>query len=332
MVKKRISIISTGGTIAMSVDPKSGGAVPVLSGDDFLKSAPSLQNIVEAEVVDFRKKPGAHLTLDDILELSKLIKYLFKQNKNDGVIVTHGTDTLEETAYALDLLVPADNPIVITGAMKNASQPGYDGPANLINSALTVAADDSWSRGTMVVFNNEIHPARDVTKVSATQLNAFRSPLFGPIGIVYGNKVQFVREKLPRKIIPVESISTQVELIKFALGMSNLLLEAVKNPQVDGVVIEGSGVGHVSESFTQGIKDLIDDGKVVVLTTRCNEGLVLEDSYAFMGSEKYLHDLGVIPAPGLNGPKARIKLILALSLTKSLAEIRTIFNHPIPYN
>lgn len=332
MERKQIAIISTGGTIAMGIDPKSGGAIPILSGDDFLKSTPSLQSIVGVSVVDFRKKPGAHLTLEDILELSKLIKELFKQNKADGVIVTHGTDTLEETAYALDLLVQADNPIVVTGAMKNASQPGYDGPANLINSALTTATDDSWSRGTMVVFNNEIHLARDVTKVSATQLNAFRSPLFGPIGIVYGSKVQFVRERLPRQSIPVEKISAQVELIKFVLGMSNFFLEAIQNSSVDGVVIEGSGVGHVSESFAQGVKALIDYGKLVVLTSRCNEGLVLEDSYAFTGSEKYLRELGAIPAPGLNGPKARIKLILALGFTKDIPEIRTLFNHPIPYN
>jgi len=331
MTQKQIVIISTGGTIAMGIDPKSGGAVPLLSGNDFLKSAPSLRDIARVEVTDFRNKPGAHLTLEDVFELGKLIRDIFKRNKADGVVVTHGTDTLEETAYALDLLVRDDNPIVVTGAMRNTSQPGYDGPANLINSALTAAADDSRSRGTMVVFNNEIHLARDVTKASATQLNAFRSPLFGPIGVIYGDRVQFVRERGARDSIPVEHISAQVELIKFVLDISNLLLEAVKNSPVEGVVIEGAGVGHVSISFAQGVKELIDAGKVVVLTTRCYEGLVLEDSYAFVGSEKYLRDSGVILAPGLNGPKARIKLMLALSLTKDINKTRSLFGNPIEY-
>ena len=183
----------------------------------------------------------------------------------------------------------------------------------------------------MVVFNNEIHLARDVTKANATQLNAFKSPLFGPVGIIYGKRVQFVRSAGLRESIPVKEISAQVELIKFTLGTSNFLLEAVKDSAVDGVVIEGSGVGHVSETFADGIKTLVDAGKPVVLTTRCYAGLVLQDSYAYRGSEKNLRDIGVIVAPGLNGQKARIKLILALSYTRDLNRIRNMFNTPIKY-
>jgi len=331
MTEKRITLISTGGTIAMGVDPKAGGAVPLLSGEDLLKNVPSLRDVARVDMVNFCSKPGAHLLLSEILELSQVIQNLFEQNQADGVVITHGTDTLEETAYALDLLLQSDNPVVVTGAMKNASQPGYDGPANLLNSILTAATDASRSKGVMVVFNNEIHLARDVTKVSATQLNAFRSPLFGPVGIIYGKRVQFVRERGLRESIPVKRISAQVELIKFTLGMSNFLLEALRDSPEDGVVVEGAGVGHVSETVAEGIKGLLDAGKVVVLTTRCYEGLVLEDSYAFVGSEKYLRDLGVIVAPGLNGPKARIKLMLALSYTRDWNKIRSMFNVPIAY-
>ena len=207
----------------------------------------------------------------------------------------------------------------------------FDGPANLSNSILTAATNASRAKGAMVVFNNEIHLARDVTKASATQLNAFRSPLFGAVGVIYGGKVQFVRAVGLREAISVSEISAQVELIKFTLGASNFLLEAVKNSPVDGVVVEGAGVGHVSKTFAEGIKDLVNAGKVVVLTTRCYEGLVLEDSYGFAGSEKNLREIGVIVAPGLNGPKARIKLILALSYTRDLHAIRDMFNAPIKY-
>jgi len=135
-----------------------------------------------------------------------------------------------------------------------------------------------------------------------------------------------------RDTLPVPKITARVELIKFTIDMSNLFLEAVKNSPVDGVVIEGSGVGHVSSNMMNSIKSLIDIGKVVVLTSRCHEGLVLEDSYSFSGSEKSLHDMGVIIAPGLSGLKARIKLILALSRTRDLNEIRVLFDSPIKYN
>jgi len=331
MSEKRITIISTGGTIAMGIDAETGGAVPLLSAEDLLENIPSLRDIARLDIVNFCNKPGAHLLLSEILELSKVIHDLFEQNKPDGVVITHGTDTLEETAYALDLLILEDNPVIVTGAMRNASQHSSDGPSNLFNSILTAATDDSRSRGAMVVFNNEIHLARDVTKTSATQLNAFRSPLFGPIGIIYGERVQFVRARQFRESIPAKKISAQVELIKFTLGMSNFLLEAVRDSPVDGVVIEGAGVGHVSKTVANGIRDLINMGKPVVLTTRCYEGLVLEDSYAYVGSEKNLRELGAIVAPGLNGPKARIKLILALSYTRDLNRIRNMFNAPIAY-
>lgn len=315
----------------MGIDPKTEGAVPLLSGEDLVKNMPSLGDIATVNVSSLFNKPGAHLLLNDILELSKVIRELFEQKKADGVVITHGTDTLEETAYILDLLVHHDNPVVVTGAMRNSSELSYDGPVNLFNSILTAAADGSRSKGVMVVFNNEIHLAREVTKANATQLNAFRSPMFGPIGIIYGESVQFVRSGGLRELIPVKEISAQVELIKFTLGMSNFLLEAVGKSPTDGVVIEGAGVGHVSVPIAEGIKKLIDAGKPVVLASRCYEGLVLEDKYAFTGSEKNLREMGAVVAPGLNGLKARLKLILALSSTRDLEVIRSMFNTPIKY-
>jgi len=331
MSEKRITIISTGGTIAMGIDAQTGGAVPLLHAEDLLQNMPSLSGIARLDMVNFCNKPGPHLLLSDILELSKVIHNLFEQDKADGVVITHGTDTLEETAYALDLLDQDHNAVIVTGAMRNSSQLSCDGPSNLFNSILTAAANDSRSKGVLVVFNNEIHLARDVTKTSATQLNAFRSPSFGPIGIIYGKRVQFIRAREFRESIPAKSISAQVELIKFTLGMSNFLLQAVGDSPVDGLVIEGAGLGHVSATVAEGIKGLIDVGKPVVLTSRCYEGFALEDTYAFVGSEKDLRESGAIIAPGLNGPKARIKLILALSYTRDLNRIRNIFNAPIAY-
>ena len=329
--KKTITVISTGGTIAMGVEPKTGGAVPLLSGEDLVKSMASLRNIARVDIMNFSNKPGTHLSMNDVLELAKVIQGLFKQKKADGVVITHGTDTLEETAYALDLLVQHDNPVVITGAMRNSSELSWDGPANLFNSILTAVSNVSRAKSVMVVFNNEIHLAREVTKANATQLNAFRSPLFGPVGVIYGERVQFVRTGGLREIIPAKEISAQVELIKFTLDMSDFLLESIRNSHLEGIVIEGAGVGHVSETCAEGIRALVDAGKVVILTSRCYEGVALQESYAFPGSEKDLRRIGAIVAPSLNGQKARIKLILALSYTRDLDRIRSIFNTPIEY-
>lgn len=331
MAEKRITVVFTGGTIAMRIDPRTGGAVPLLSGEDLMTSIPNLKSVASINVLNFCNKPGSHIVLNDILDLSITIKKLFAQNQSDGVVITHGTDTLEETAYALDLLIQCDNPVVVTGSMRNSSMISADGPANLFHSVLTAADDASRSKGVMVVFNNEIHTARDVTKTSATQLNAFRSPLFGPIGMIYGRSVQFVRQGGLKESIPVERISARVELIKFTLGMSTFLLDAIRNSPLDGVVVEGAGVGHVSQEVARAVKYIINSGKPVILTSRCHENLVLEDTYAFVGSEKHLRELGAIPAPGLGGPKARIKLILALSQTRDMNLIREIFHVPVEY-
>ncbi|MHB9098574.1 MAG: asparaginase [Syntrophales bacterium] len=331
MSKKQVTIIFTGGTIAMDADPKTGGAVPLLSGEELMNGMPDLRNMANIDVLNFCNKPGPHIRPEDVLDLGKVITGIFARGKADGVVVTHGTDTLEETAYELDLLLGSDHPVVVTGAMRTGSMISADGPANLCNAVLTAANDAARGKGVMVVFNNEIHLARDVTKASATQLNAFRSPPFGPVGLIYGRSIQFVRSGGLRESIPVEEVSAQVELIKFTLGMSTLLLDAVRDSAADGVVIEGAGVGHVSPAVAQAIRGIVETGKTVILTSRCHEGLVMEDNYAFVGSEKYLRESGAIPAPGLSGQKARIKLILALSRTRDVCKIKEIFNTPVPY-
>ncbi len=331
MSEKIVELISTGGTIAMGVDDNSGGAVQKLSAEGLLQGMPSLNGIARIEAMNFCNKPGPHVLPSDVFEMSKVIRSLFRSKKADGVVVTHGTDTIEETAYALDLLLDEDNPVVVTGAMRNTSLLSADGPSNMFNSILTATADDSYGMGTMVVFNNEVHLARDVTKTSATQLNTFRSPLFGPVGFIYADRVQFVRGRGLRETINARDVSAQVELIKFTQGMSNFLFEAVKDSQVDGVIVEGAGVGHVSVTVAKEIRELVEMGKPVVITSRCYEGFVLGNAYAFEGSEKDLQDIGVIFAPGLSGQKARIKLMLTLGYTRDMDQIRNIFTKPVLY-
>lgn len=332
MPGKRVTVIFTGGTIAMGVDPQTGGAVPLLSGEDLMRGIPDLREVASVEVLNFCNKPGPHIRLEEVLELGRAIAGIFARDEADGVVVTHGTDTLEETAYELDLLLGGDRPVVVTGAMRTSAMISADGPANILNAVLTAADEAARGKGVLVVFNNEIHLAREVTKATATQLNAFRSPLFGPVGLIYGRSVRFVRPAGGlRESIPAQAISAQVELIKFCLGMGTLLLDAVRSSAADGVVVEAAGVGHVSVEVAQAIGNIVTAGKPVILTSRCYESLVTEDVYAFVGSEKYLRERGAIPAPGLSGPKARIKLILALSLTRDTGRLRELFASPVPY-
>ncbi|MHB8769561.1 MAG: asparaginase [Syntrophales bacterium] len=332
MTGKRVTVIFTGGTIAMGVDPQTGGVVPLLSGEDLMRGIPDLREIARVDVLNFCNKPGPHIRPEEVLELGKVIAGIFARDEADGVVVTHGTDTIEETAYELDLLLDGDRPVAVTGAMRTSAMISADGPANIMNAVLTAADEAARGMGVLVVFNNEIHLGREVTKANATQLNAFRSPLFGPVGLIYGRSVRFLRPSGGlRQSISAKAISAQVELVKFTLGMSTLLLDAVRDSAADGVVVEGAGVGHVSAEVAQAIGRIVAAGKPVVLTSRCYESLVTEDVYAFVGSEKYLRESGTIPAPGLNGPKARIKLLLALSLTRDIGRLRELFAVPVPY-
>jgi len=265
MARARIKVIFTGGTIAMGADPKTGGAVPLLSGEDLMNGIPGLDCIAAVDCLDFCNKPGPHIRPEEVLELAGLITGIFDRDEADGVVITHGTDTLEESAYELDLLLGCDRPVVVTGAMRTGSAIGADGPANLMNAVLTAADGAARGKGVLVVFNNEIHLARDVTKASATQLNAFRSPLFGPVGLIYGRSVQFCRAGGLRESIRVKEISAQVELVRFTLGMGTLLLDAVRDSAADGLVVEGAGVGHVSVEVARAVGSVVAAGKPVVL-------------------------------------------------------------------
>jgi L-asparaginase len=319
-----ITVITTGGTIAMKADTHEG-AKPILSGSDLIHNIKFEQEI-SVDILNFSNLPGAHLSLNDIFNLSEQIKKLFNERKADGVVITHGTDTLEETAYVLDLLHKTDHPVIVTGAMRNASQYGYDGTANLYNSILAAGYRESRGMGVLVSLNNELHLAKDATKVNATQLNAFHSPVFGPVGIIYGKRIRYFRYPITREFIPVSQISAEVEILKFCLGSSDYLLKSINNSTIDGIVIEATGVGHVSPIFAAAIKELINNGKVVLLSTRCPENIVLENVYGFDGSESHLTKMGVILASGMTSQKARIKLILALSFTKDIKEINKYFS------
>ena len=283
-----------------------------------------IEEFAEIESYSFSSMPSPHMTFKTMIKLSKFIKELLERDDIDGVVITHGTDTLEETAYLLDLTINSNKPIVITGAMRSGSELGYDGPSNLAASICTAISDDAKGRGVLVCFNGELNSASEVTKANSMALNAFRTPNFGPIGIVDNNKVMFYRETKNTETYDVSDIKKDVALIKCVADMDSTLMDFVIEKGFGGIVIEGLGRGNVPPKMVEGIKRAIEKEVPVVIVSRCFEGRVHE-SYGYEGGGKMLKDLGVIFGDTLAGQKARIKLVLAINSGLSYERIRDIF-------
>lgn len=308
---KKIAIIFNGGTISMKIDEKIKAAVPSLSAEEIMSMIPGVEEYAEIEAYTFSSMPSPHMTLETMLKLSKFTTELVEREDIDGVVITHGTDTLEETAYLLDLTVRTKKPVVVTGAMRSGSELGYDGPFNLATSICTAISDEAVGRGVLVCFNGELNSASEVTKANSMALNAFRTPNFGPIGIVDNDNVIFYRDANYSEKYDVSEIKKQVALIKCVVDMDSSYIDYLIEKGCGGIVIEALGRGNVPPKMVDGIKKATELNIPVVVVSRCFEGRVFE-SYGYEGGGKQLKDLGVIFGDTLPGQKARIKLILSL--------------------
>ena len=321
---KKILIVFTGGTFSMEIDKNTGGAVPKFSGNELLKKIPQAKSLAKLTCYDFGKYPGPHITPELMFKLSKIIQKQISQKKYDGVIVTHGTDTLEETAYLLDLTIKASIPIVVTGSMKNSSEPDWDGPQNLIDSIRVCLNKNCRNIGVLVCLNGEINAASEVTKIYTEQIDSFRSLDFGALGFVDNNNV--ILNRLPKKLetIKTKKIVTNVDLLTVYAGMDEKFFRFSADSKAEGLVVEALGVGNVPPAAFKGIKYVISKQIPVVLVSRCPAGETL-DIYGYPGAGKWLNRIGVIFADYLNGPKARIKLMLALGKTRRIEELKKMF-------
>ncbi|HMU41932.1 MAG TPA: asparaginase [Ignavibacteriaceae bacterium] len=321
---KKILIVFTGGTFSMMIDKETGGAIPRFSGEELMNMIPSAKSLAEIHCFDFGKYPGPHVTPELMLDLSQKISAQLAANNYDGVIVTHGTDTLEETAYFLDLTVKTEIPIVLIGSMKNSSDPDWDGPQNLIDAIHICLNDNSKKLGVLVCLNGEINSASEVTKIFSDSVESFKSLDFGTLGFVQNGRVVFNR--LPRHLekIVTRKINTNVDLLTVYAGMDEKFFKYSADSGADGIVVEALGVGNVPPPAFEGIKYAVEKGIPVVLTSRCPAGET-DDIYSYPGAGKHLHNLGVIFSEYLNGQKARIKLMIVLGLTTDIKEIRKYF-------
>jgi len=323
-MKKNILIIFTGGTFSMKIDKETGGAIPRYSGSELLDKIPQAKKLANLICYDFGKYPGPHITPQLMLKLSKKITQLSSKNNITGVVVTHGTDTLEETAYFLDLNVKSKIPIVVIGSMKNSSEPDWDGPKNLTDAIRVCLNKKCNGLGVLVCLNGEINAASEVTKTFTDEIDTFTSLDFGPLGYVKNNKI--ILNRLPRKLEKIYStkINPKVDMLTVYAGMDEKFFKYSANSGAHGIVIEALGVGNVPPAAFKGIEYAIKKGIPIVLVSRCPAGETL-DIYSYPGAGKHLNNLGVIFVEYLNGQKARIKLMLALGKTKNKKKLKKLF-------
>ncbi len=323
-LKSKVAIIFTGGTISMKIDDEINAAIPALNSDELISMVKNIERIAEIESVNYANIPSPHITPDHMMELSTIIKGLIERDDIVGVILTHGTDTLEETAYFLDLNIDTPKPIVVVGAMRNSSELGYDGSSNLSAAICTAVDANSVNKGVLVVMNNMINSASEVTKTNTLSLDTFKSPEFGPLGIVDNDEAIFYREVINKKHIDTEKIENKVALIKSVAGMDSGIINYYLDNNYKGIVIEAMGRGNLPPEMIEGIKRAISMDIPVVIVSRCPTGRVL-DSYGYEGGGKHLKELGCIFGKNLPGQKARIQLMLLLGANKNIDEIREHF-------
>lgn len=319
---KKVVVVTTGGTIAMKRSPMVGGAVPMLKGEDFLAQLP--RTGVELVFEEFSNLPSSHLTPAHVLELGRRIEATLSNDTVHGLVVTHGTDTLEETAFLLDLTVQSPKPLALTGAMRTATALGYDGISNLAAAILVAASDEARNQGALVVFNDTIFAAADVQKVHSQSVDAFAAPGSGPVGRVEGGRV-WVRHRNERRLfIPCTRLQEQVDLITVCQGADDRLLRHAIADGVAGVVLEVFGGGRVPPWWLPTISDALSKRIAVVIATRCGAG-TLHDEYGYVGAYHDLQRLGVLFAHNQNGVKARVKLMAALGAARKPADLRAWF-------
>lgn len=307
---EKILIINTGGTIAMQKEPQTLSIIET-SKNPVLQYATLNDHNYELIIAEPFNLPSPHITPQEMLQIKELIEQKMTENLLKGIVITHGTDTLEETAYFLELTLKHTIPVVITGAMRPSNELSSDGPSNFTN-AIRVATDkNAYNKGVMVVLNEEIHSAVNVTKAHTSQLTTFQSPHFGSIGTVTKSKIFFHNQPTTSEKYVIKHVDKNVPLIKAYAGLDSKIFEALALMPIDGLVIEAFGQGNLPKQTLPGIKKLLTNNIPIVVVSRCFTGFI-EGIYGYEAGGKQLKDLGVIFANGLNGQKARIKLLICL--------------------
>lgn len=319
--KRKILVVATGGTISMS-PTEDGSFIPKLSGQDIVELVPGISKFADIDVYQFCNLPSPSITPEMMFDLYKFVAEQIEIY--DGIVITHGTDTVEETSYLLYLTLQTKKPVVFTAAMRANEEVGIDGPRNLLDAVRVASDPNSYDRGVMLVISDQIFCVREVYKTSTSMTYAFGAPNYGLLGVIDNDSVIFYRKPEIREKYKVDKIETNIDIIKLCSGMGRKFIDCAINAGVKGLVIEAFGRGNVTPEVEDGIRDAIDTGLPIVLTSRVPNGRVL-GVYGYKGGGKRLEDMGVIMGSDLNSEKARLKLMVLLGAGMTTEEIRHCF-------
>jgi len=327
-----IGLLFTGGTISMQLDPATGAAMPALGAADILAQVPELARVSEFQVEDVTRLPGPHVTPDVMWRLATRAAAWLARPDIDGLVITHGTDTIEETAFLLDLVLTSDKPVVLVGAMRTVSDPSWDGPGNLIAAARVAVSSSSRGHGVLVVMDEQIIPAREVRKIHTESSGSFAASEFGPIGVIDGGAVMFRRLTLPRPTwrdpaapdgLRVQRIDTRVELVQAYTGMSDRFIRTALADETRGLAIVGFGRGNVPPAIMPALGEAVRAGVIVTISSRSLAGRV-GPRYGYDGGGAQLAKLGAILAGDLSGAKARLLQMVSLGFDTDVTRARTL--------
>jgi L-asparaginase len=319
----RVAVVFTGGTISMVVDAAAGGKVPTLDGAAILARAPGIESIAELVPVDLGRTPASHFQFPKLFEIAAEVRRWQAEPSIDGVVVVQGTDVIEETAFLWDLVLEGPEPVIVTGAMRAASDANDDGPDNLRNAVRCAASLQLRGAGVLVVLDHTINPADAVTKTHGSALDTFQCLDTGPLGRVVDGRVVIDRGRGPRRHVATDRAADGVLLLTAHVAMDGALMDAAATLRPPGIVVEATGAGNTAASLVEAAGRAIERGIVVAFTTRCAAGAA-SDAYAFPGGGATWVRAGALLAGHLSAPKARIALAAGLGAgldRRALAEL-----------
>ncbi|MEO6527817.1 MAG: asparaginase [Gemmatimonadaceae bacterium] len=320
-----IVLLFTGGTISMKHDARLGGAVPTLTGDEIVRLTPGLDGVAEFEVDEWGRFPGPHMTVERMWAVRNRVATHLARPEVDGVVVTHGTDALEESAYIVARSLPPGKPVVFTGAMRPAGDLGWDGPSNLLDAARVASSPESRGKGALVCLDERIHSALEVTKTHTEARGAFESPGLGALGEVDEGRVVYRRAllRMPAPLTP-EHPAEPVDIVYAWAGADARLLDASRETGARAVVIAAMGRGNVPPPMFEGVVRWVETGRPAIVTSRALRGRV-GPTYGYPGGGRRLLEAGAVFAYERRPGQARVDCMLALGLGYDLDALRNLF-------
>jgi L-asparaginase len=327
----KVAVVFTGGTISMRHDPAAGGNVPTLGGAELLATVPELAGIADVVAIDHGLTPASHFRFPALFAIQRSLEEALARDDIDGAVIVQGTDAIEETAFYYDLLHAGPKPVVVTGAMRSASQPGYEGPRSLADAVRVAASPEVAAAdvGAVVVLDGSIQPADDVTKTHASAFDTFQSLNTGPLGRVADGNVTLTRSRGRRRYVAATRAAERVYLVTATVATDGTPVAALHRAGADGLVVAATGAGNSDPSLLAAAEAAMADGLPVVLVTRCPAGAA-GTGYAFPGGGATWERAGALLAGHLTGPKARIALALGLGGGLDRAGLADLLADPAP--